>query len=101
MLPKATFMIFKTFLHLACLDLFSLANKEDLKDEDQQLQAIRENLKASGSKKKNYVELKCLLWMFKEGGLVYLRPKPNKSSLRLGKFKKLAYRYFSPYPIMK
>ena len=32
---------------------------------------------------------------------MFLRVKPKRSSLRLGKYKKLAYRYCGPYEILR
>ena len=38
---------------------------------------------------------------FKAGDQVFIRVKPKKSSLRLGKHKKLAYRYCGPFKVTK
>ena len=38
---------------------------------------------------------------FEEGDMVFLKVKPKRSSLSLGKFKKLSARYCGPYVIIK
>ena len=39
--------------------------------------------------------------IFNEGDMVFLRVKPKRSSLSLGKYKKLSARYCGPYTIIK
>ena len=38
--------------------------------------------------------------IFREGNKVFLRVKPKRNSLELGKCKKLAFRYCGPYEIL-
>ena len=38
---------------------------------------------------------------FKGGDQVFIQVKPKKSSIRLGKHKKLAYRYYGPFKVTK
>ena len=68
---------------------------------DRQLQIIRENLKKANVRQKSYVDLKHLVQEFKGGDQVFIRVKPKKSSLRLGKHKKLAYKYCGPSKVTK
>ena len=44
-----------------------VATKETLEDMDQQLHVLRKNSKNIKVRKKIYANLKCLVWMFKEG----------------------------------
>ena len=51
--------------------------------------------------KKSYADLHQSSRVFKAGNRVFLRVKPKRSSLRLGKYKKLAFRYCGPYEILR
>ena len=86
---------------LASPNLFVLAAKEILKEMDHQLQTIRENLKKASDRQKSYADLKHLMQEFKGGDQVFIKVKPKKSSLTLGKHKKLAYRYCGPFKVTK
>ena len=77
------------------------AAKEMLEDMDLQLKIIRGNLKAASDRQKSYADLKRSVREFAAGEMVFLRVKPKRSSLRLGKYKKLAFRYCGPYQIIK
>ena len=90
-----------TPLRLANPNLTIPATKETLEEMDRQLQIIRENLKKANDRQKSYTDLKCLVREFKTGDQVFIRVKPKKSSLRLGKHKKLAYRYCGPFKVTK
>ena len=68
---------------------------------DCQLQIIRENLKKANERQKSYADLKHSVQEFKGGDQVFIQVKSKKSSLRLGKHKKLAYRYCGPFKITK
>ena len=72
-----------------------------LEEMDLQLKLIRENLKVASDRQKSYADLKRSAREFAEGEMVFLRVKPKRSSLRLGKYKKLAFRYCGPYQIIK
>ena len=73
------------------------ALKTMLKDMDLQLQIIKENLKVASDRQKSYADLKRSIREFEVGEMVFLRVKPKRSSLRLGKYRKLAFRYCGPY----
>ena len=90
-----------TPLRLASLDLFVSIVKETLKDMDCQLQIISKILKRARDRQKICTDLKQSTWRFDKGDKVLLRVKPKKSSLKLGKHKKLAYRFCKPYQITK
>jgi len=51
-------------------------------------------------RQKCYVDLKRTPREFKIGDHVYVKVKPRKSSLRLGKCTKLAPRYYGPFEIL-
>ena len=68
---------------------------------DQQLQVIRETLKRASDRQKSYADLHWSSRAFKAGDKVFRRVKPKRSFLRLGKYKKLAYRYCGPYEILR
>ena len=61
---------------------------------------VQQNLKASQDKKKNYVDLKKTPREFQVGDHVYIKVKPNKITLILGKYKKLAPMYCGPFEIL-
>ena len=88
-------------LRLTNPNLFVPAAKETLEEMDRQLQTIRENLKKANGRKKSYAYLKRLVQELKGRDKVFIKVKPTKSSLRLGKHKKLAYRYCGPFKVTK
>ena len=100
---------FKALYGQECLTPLRLANpnltvpaaKETLEKMDLQLQIIRENLKKANDRQKSYASLKHFVQEFKGGDQVFIQVKPKKSSLRLGKHKKLAYRYCRPFMVTK
>ena len=77
------------------------AAKEMLEDMDLHLKLIRENLKVASDRQKSYANLKRSAREFVAREMVFLRVKPKRSLLRLGKYKKLAFRYCGPYQIIK
>ena len=58
------------------------------------------NLKVSQDRKKSYVDLKRTPREFQVGDHVYIKVKPKKTTLRLGKYRKLAPRYRGPFEIL-
>ena len=58
-------------------------------------------MKRASDRHKSYADLHRSSWVFKSRDRVFLRIKPKRSSLRLGKYKKLAYRYCGPYEILR
>ena len=77
------------------------ATKHTLEEMDQQLCLIRENLKRASDRQESYANLHRSPRSFKPGDKVFLRVKPKCSSLKLGKYKKLAYRYCGPFEVLK
>ena len=75
--------------------------KSTLEDVDCQIQIIRENLKRASDRQKSYADQKRTPRSFEKGDKVFLRVKPKRSSLKVGKFKKLAYRYCGPFEILR
>ena len=61
---------------------------------------VQQNFKASQYRKKSYVDLKRTPKEFQVGDHVYIKVNPNKSSLILGKYLKLAPRYCRPFEIL-
>ena len=100
---------FKALYGQECLVPYWFANpnlpvpaaKNILEEMDRQLQVIREALKKASDRQKSYADLHRSSRVFKAGDKVFLRVKPKKSSLKLGKYKKLAYRYCGPYEILR
>ena len=68
---------------------------------DLQLRLIRENLKRARDRQESYANLKRSPRSFKIGDKIFLKIKPKRSSLKLGKFKKLAYRYCGPFEVLR
>ena len=60
----------------------------------------RETLKRTSDRQKRYANLHQSSQAFKARDKVFLRVKPKRSSLQLGKYKKLAYRYCGTYEIL-
>jgi RNA recognition motif-containing protein len=64
-----------------------------LKEMEQQVIQIKQNLKVAQNRQKSYADRKRTPREFKTGDHVYLRVRPRKSSLRMGACAKLAPRY--------
>ena len=65
------------------------------------MQDIRQALKEANDRKKSYADLKRTSRNFKPGEKFFFKVKPKRSSLKLGKYKKLAYRYCGPYEVIR
>ena len=73
---------------------------QDMLDEMQyQTDLIRLEIKAAQDRQKSYADQKRTERSFDIGDMVFLKIIPKKSSLSLGKFKKLKPRYCGPYTI--
>ena len=77
------------------------AAKNTLEEINQQLQVVREALKRASDRHTSYAYLHRSSQTFKAGDKVFLRVKLKRSSLQLGKHKKLAYRYCGSYEILR
>ncbi|MCO5562959.1 hypothetical protein L7F22_016595 [Adiantum nelumboides] len=99
---------FKALYGQECLVPLRLANptlhvpaaKSTLKMMDQQLLIIRDNLKRASDRQKSYADLHRSARSFSKGELIFLRVKPKRSSLKLGKFRSLAFKYCVPFEIL-
>ncbi|MCO5581750.1 hypothetical protein L7F22_035639 [Adiantum nelumboides] len=100
---------FKALYGLECLVLLQLADptlhvpaaKSTLETMDQQLLIMRDNLKQTSDRQKSYVDLHRSARSFNKSEWIFLKVKPKHSSLKLGKFCKLAFRYCGPFEILR
>ena len=65
-----------------------------------QTDIIWQNIKVAQDRQKSYADSKRSQRLFEVGDDVFLRVKPKRSSLSLGKYKKLAARYCGPFKII-
>jgi hypothetical protein len=71
-----------------------------LKEMEQKVVQIRQNMKIAQDRQKSYANRKRTLREFKAGDHVYLRARPSKISLRMGACAKLPPRYCRPFEIL-
>jgi len=71
-----------------------------LKDMEEQVEKIRQNLKIAQDRHKSYADKNRAFREFQVGEHVFLKVKAKKSSLKLGNCKKLAARYCGPFEIV-
>jgi hypothetical protein len=71
-----------------------------LKEMEQQVTQIKQNLKVAQDRQKSYADQKRTPREFKTGDHVYLRVRPRKSSLKMGACAKLAPRYCGPFEVL-
>ena len=72
-----------------------------LKEMEQEVVKIRQNLKATQDKQKSYLDKHRVEKEFTIGDHVYLRVRAKKSSLKLGSCEKLSPRYCGPFEVLK
>ncbi|MCO5568852.1 hypothetical protein L7F22_022553 [Adiantum nelumboides] len=77
------------------------ASKQMLDEMEAQTKAIRKDIQAAQDRRKHYADKDRSERTFKLRDRVFLRVKPKRSNLSLGKFKKLIPRYCGPYEIIK
>ena len=77
------------------------AAKNTLEEMDKQVQIIRQALKRASDRQKSYADLHRSSRTFLTGDMVFLRVKPKRSSLKLGKCRKLAFRYCGPFEVLQ
>ena len=77
------------------------ASKQMLEEMNHQTKAIQKEIQAAKDRQKRYADPKRSERSFKEGDKIFLRVRPKRSSLSLGKYKKLSPRYCGPYEILK
>jgi hypothetical protein len=68
---------------------------------EDQMESIKQNLKAAQDRKKSYVDKNKVFRDFKVGELVFLKVKAKRSSLILGSCPKLAARYCGTFEILE
>ena len=71
-----------------------------LKDMEEQILKIIQNLKIAQDRKKSYVDKNKKFREFQVGEHVFLKVREKKSSLKLGNCKKLAARFYGPFEIL-
>ena len=65
------------------------------------MQVIRQSLKRASDRQKSYADLHRSSRTFQIGDKVFLRVKPKRSSLKMGKCRKLSSRYCGPFEILR
>ena len=70
---------------------------ELLKEMEQEVAKIRQSLKATQDRHKNYAYMHRVNKEFNVGDHVYLRVRPRKSSLKLGSCDNISPRYYGPF----
>jgi hypothetical protein len=73
---------------------------ELLKDMEDQMVKIKQNLKETQDRQKSYADKNKTAREFKVGEHVLLKVNPKKSSLKLGSCTKLAVRFYGPFEIL-
>ena len=74
---------------------------EFLKEMEQEVVKIRQNLKAAQDKQKSYVDKHRMNKEFSVGDHVYLKVREKKSSLKLGSCAKLSPRYCGSFEVLE
>ena len=100
---------FKALYGQDCLVPYKFANpnlpvpaaKNTLEEMDRHVQIVRQSLKRASDRQKSYADMHRSSREFQKGDKVFLRVKPKRSSLKLGKFRKLAHRYCGPFEILQ
>ena len=77
------------------------AAKDTLEEMDRQMQVIRQSLKRASDRQKSYADLHRSTRTFQIGDKVFLRVKPKRSSLKMGKCRKLSFRYCGPFEVLR
>ena len=78
----------------------SLIGPAMIRDAEEQVAKIRENLKATQSRQKSYADTRRRELSFEVGDYVYLKVSPLRGTRRFQIRGNLAPRYVGPYPIM-
>ena len=77
------------------------ASRQMVEEMEAQTKAIRKDIQAAQDRQKHYADGKRSERHFQEGDKVFLHVRPKRSTLSLGKYKKLSPRYCGPYEIQK
>ena len=83
------------------LDDRTVVGPELLKEMEDQMIKIKQNLKVAQDRKKSYADKNRNHRDFKVGDHVFLKVKANRSSLKLGSCAKLAARFCGPFEILE
>ena len=73
---------------------------ELLRDMELTMKHVQQNLKVAEDRKKSYADQKRTPRDFKVGDHVFVKVKPRRSSLKLGRCTKLTPRYCGPFKIL-
>jgi hypothetical protein len=79
----------------------TVVGKELLKEMEDQMIKIKQNLKVSQDRQNIYVDKNRTHIEFKVGDHVFLKVKDNRSSLKMGSYAKLAAKFFGPFEILE
>jgi hypothetical protein len=79
----------------------AVVGPELLKEMEEQMLKIKQNLKAAQDRQKSYADKNRTHREFNVGDHVFLKVKANKSSLKLGNYSKLAARFCGPFEILE
>jgi hypothetical protein len=74
---------------------------EFLKEMEEHMLKIKQNLKVAQDRKKRYADRNKTHREFKVGDHVFLKVKSNRSSLKLGNYAKLVARFCGPFEILE
>ena len=78
-----------------------MVGPELLREMEEQMLKIKQNLKATQDRQKSYADKGRNHRQFKVGDHVFLKVKANRSSLKLGNYSKLVARYCGPFEILE
>ena len=100
---------FKALYVQECLVPYRFANpnlpvlvaKNTLEEMDKQVQISMQSLKRASDRQKSYVDLHRSSHTFQVGDKVFLRVKPKRGSLKMGKCRKLSFRYYEPFEVLR
>jgi hypothetical protein len=79
----------------------TVVGPEFLKEMEDQMIKIKQNLKAAQDRKKSYADKNRTHREFKVGDHVFLKVKANRSSLKLGSCTKLVAKFCGPFEILE
>jgi hypothetical protein len=79
----------------------TVVGPELLKEMEDQMSKIKQNLKVSQDRQKSYADKNTIHREFKVGDHVFLKVKANMSSLKLGSCAELAARFCGPFEILE
>jgi hypothetical protein len=74
---------------------------ELIQEMEEQMIQIRQRLKEAQDRQKSYVDAHRTDRSYKEGDQVFIRIRPNKSTIRFGKGTKLSPRFIGPFKIQE